>query len=121
MSPDGYGGSVLEHSAADGVTAIQTLLYSINHMLVIILYNLIFQFIAISFRQSEDLLAYDCPVPIQQLSPAQQLHWNISKKTAEDIEAAKRNIDKLVYSGNCVPYLLFDLMNHDGTVLIFWN
>ena len=39
MSPDGYGGSILEHSAADGVTAVQTLLYSINHMLVIQSHN----------------------------------------------------------------------------------
>lgn len=96
MSPDGYGGSILEHSPADGVTAIQTLLYSINNMLVI--YSVYLLYIHFFFRQSEDLLAYDCPVPFQQLSPAERLHWNISMKTAEDIEAAKINIDKLVYS-----------------------
>ena len=50
MSPDGYGGSILEHSAADGVTAIQTLLYSINNMLVIILYIFHF-FISVSDNQ----------------------------------------------------------------------
>ena len=51
MSPDGYGGSVLEHSAADGVTAIQTVLYSINNMLVIILYVLCYIFIPVSDNQ----------------------------------------------------------------------
>ena len=48
------------------------------------------------FRHSEDLLAYDCPVPFDQLSSAQQLQWNISMETAKEIEVAKIHIDRLV-------------------------
>ena len=47
-------------------------------------------------RHSDDIIAYDCPLPIHKLTPAQQLQWNISLKTAEDIETAKINIDRLV-------------------------
>ena len=48
------------------------------------------------FRHSEDLLAYDCPVPFDQLNPAHQLQWNISMETVKEIEAAKIHIDRLV-------------------------
>lgn len=36
MSSDGYGGSVLEHSAVDGVTAVQIPLFNVYNMLVTI-------------------------------------------------------------------------------------
>lgn len=48
---------------------------------------------SLCFRQAEDLLTYDSSLSIHQYRPAQQLQWNISMKTAEDIEAAKINID----------------------------
>ena len=34
ISPDGYGGSVLEHSAADGTAAIQLIFYVVNNVYV---------------------------------------------------------------------------------------
>lgn len=62
------------------------------------------------FRRSEDLLAYDCPLPINQLSPVQQLQWNVSKKTAEKIEAAKVYIDRLVnFSTSFIMHAWFAL------------
>ena len=45
-------------------------------------------------RESEDFIKYKSLVPSAQLVPAQQLHWNISPESAEDIEAAKLRIDK---------------------------
>ena len=40
ISPDGYGGSNLEHSAADGTTAIQLMFYNLINMYVVYLYTI---------------------------------------------------------------------------------
>ncbi|XP_065916864.1 carnitine O-acetyltransferase-like isoform X2 [Dysidea avara] len=82
ISPDGYGGSVLEHSAADGTAAIQLIFYVVNNV----------------YTESDGLLAHESTVvvPSHQLNPAQKLQWNISAETAKDIETAKVNLDNAV-------------------------
>ncbi|XP_065916399.1 carnitine O-acetyltransferase-like isoform X2 [Dysidea avara] len=67
LSPDGYGGCNLEHSAADGSTAIQVIYYIVHN--------------------------------VHQLNPARKLQWNISLECANDIGAAKVNLDNEV--SNC--------------------
>ena len=45
-----------------------------------------------------DVLGESSPVPSAALCPAEKLHWNISPELAEDIQSAKRNLDR--YNNN---------------------
>ena len=47
-----------------------------------------------SFRESDSLIACESSLTSDQLTSPQKLQWNISQESANDINTAKRNLDK---------------------------
>ena len=51
-------------------------------------------------RTQYDILSESSTVDPASLHPAEKLQWNISSETAQDIETAKRNIDRYILKEN---------------------
>jgi carnitine O-acetyltransferase len=78
IGEDGGCGTILEHSAMDGVVGIATNQFAMDFV-----------------KSGYDVFAEVSDVDPSLLKPARPLKWNLSTDTLKDIEKAKNNVDKL--------------------------